>query len=184
MRLIDSLRHRRGFGVHSPLAFQGVKRVISPGRTDYYGYHDIDAELERNINEVSARLLYRWRADARFLLRFCVWMKPRSVQVEDNYNRLLLTALKAYDSRLKPMSGKDVLPDADLVVCDAGAVKNNLHIAEKIIGRDGGMAIVFNPEPDCARRLFAALPYGLMLHSRRWIVLLNRPGMQPISYFF
>lgn len=184
MRLIDCLRHRHGFGVHSPLAFQGVKRVISPGRTDYYGYHDIDAELERNMDKVSARLLYGWRADARFLLRFCVWMQPQTVHVNDVVNPLLLTALKAYDSRLIPISGTEEVAEADLIVCDAGTAKNSIHIAEKNIGRDGGMAIVFNPESDCAKRLFAALPHGVMLYSRKWIILLNRPGMQSISYCF
>lgn len=47
---VRRMRHRRGFGVHSPLAFSMINRVIRQERRySFYAYHFLDTPAERRI---------------------------------------------------------------------------------------------------------------------------------------
>ena len=66
-------RHSRGFGVHSPFAYDLVKCVVSPGNYAYYGYNDIDRALLTPGTDVYNHLQH----DAYLLLRLLVFLKTK-----------------------------------------------------------------------------------------------------------
>ena len=56
---IRRMRHRRGFGVHSPLAFRVVKEVLWPARD--YGFYDENAIRSLSSDPLRTVLLRAWR---------------------------------------------------------------------------------------------------------------------------
>lgn len=69
-------RHTRGFGVHSPLAYNLVKFALCPGRSyGWYGYEDIDLYLEN----ITGRGLRNQRKKARLALRVATFCRSTSV---------------------------------------------------------------------------------------------------------
>ena len=66
-------RHSKGFGVHSPFAYNLVTTVVRPGIYGYYGYDDIESAIyEETDNPEGDPALEN---DARLLLRLAVCLK-------------------------------------------------------------------------------------------------------------
>lgn len=61
-------RHSKGFGVHSPFAYNLVMNVVSPGKYGYYGYDEIEAVFPDRMTARERRI----RLDARLVLRILV----------------------------------------------------------------------------------------------------------------
>lgn len=81
LRRLSTLRHGRGFGVHSPLAYELIKTVLSD-KPPYYGDRQVNELLkgkrERRIGRVVLRLV------ARFL--------PSEVYAEGEFARIVRIA--------------------------------------------------------------------------------------------
>ncbi len=68
------LPHRRGFGVHSPFAYDFLTQVVyAPGR--YYGYKRLDAQFSRKERLLKARRV----AVDRLLFRLANRWQPKSI---------------------------------------------------------------------------------------------------------
>jgi len=63
LTLFRCMRHRRGFGIHSPFAFRFVTEVLAQ-RLPYYGYTDISGDPR-----------------IRLLFRLTVYFRPTTVAV-------------------------------------------------------------------------------------------------------
>ena len=79
-------RHGRGFGIHSPFAFDFITRTLRE-RLPYYGYDDIDAAVASSAAppEISERCL-------RLVFRIAVRFNPASVAILGNRGDSALTA--------------------------------------------------------------------------------------------
>lgn len=104
-------RHGRGFGIHSPFAFDFITRTLRE-RLPYYGYDDIDAAVASSAarQSLSERCL-------RLIFRIAVRFNPSSVAILGDSDMSALTAtLKAVRHDIKITERPD---DADfIIVCD------------------------------------------------------------------
>lgn len=70
--------HRRGYGVHSPFAYNFITRVIYE-RASYYKYADLRAEEKRRAGKESADWLYEPLKVKRLLFRVVNYVRPRTI---------------------------------------------------------------------------------------------------------
>lgn len=72
---LSTIRHGRGFGVHSPIAYRLIREVL-PDKPAYYG----DKEIDRIFADPRSRRI------ARILLRLIACFEPESVYIETPYD--------------------------------------------------------------------------------------------------
>lgn len=170
------LRHSHGFGVHSPLAYNFVKRVITPVNEIYYGYDDI----EREFLDAKGEYTKRERKVAELLLRASVFLKAGSVYFHEGLPELYRTGLIASNSRMIFYSDKKDISKADMVILDSSAGGgmdfNSLPLTPErsifIFGR--------GVEPG---QLYKRMDTGLLLEGRRGsIVLLSGRSLDKLRY--
>lgn len=182
---IARLRHSRGFGVHSPMAFEALHRVIRPKGVAYYGYHDIDLSFDNSsVGRLSGRAETRLRNRARLLLRLTVWQTPPAVWIWPGAQRPLHAAIRAAGKGIRISSRRQDIKKSRLIVTDGGSdMISDRHLAE-LMADDHRILLLFSPEAGMGEKLLGTLPHGLMLESRDWLMVFNRPDMQPIGYSF
>ena len=86
IRQLSMIRHSKGFGVHSPLAFEIITSVL-PDKPAYYADSIINEKFRNK----------RQRRIARVILRLIARFKPESVFVEQLYHFVV----KLADSHVK-----------------------------------------------------------------------------------
>ncbi len=110
------IRHRKGYGVHSPFAYDLLTQVIySPGR--YYDY----AQLDKQFPRWSRLLTHRRRAVDRLLFRLANRWQPERIFApevpEREYNYLRQGCRHAkFTSAPSHKGGETVQPSAKLLV--------------------------------------------------------------------
>lgn len=107
-RLYKRWRHGRGFGIHSPFAYDFITRTLRE-RLPYYGYDDIDAAVASSATQppLSARRL-------RLIFRIAVRFNPASVAIlGDSGESSLTTTLKAVRQNIEITDRTD---DADFII--------------------------------------------------------------------
>lgn len=124
------VRHRCGYGVHSPFAFQFLTNVVYE-QSAYYAYEELDKDLS-----VVQRM--RYRKGLHLLFRLANWLQPSTIVTPENASQakayLQAGCKKAVILSTIPSNGADMIllnkPD-DLA---ANKVKNggillldNLH---------------------------------------------------------
>ncbi len=72
------ITHRRGYGVHSPFAFNFITRVVYE-RTPYYKYADLRAEEKRRKRTECAGWRYEPLKVKRLLFRLVNYARPRTI---------------------------------------------------------------------------------------------------------
>lgn len=75
---VSRFRHRRGYGVHSPFAFNFITRVIFE-RAAYYKYAELRALEKRQRQEKGAAWLYEPLRVKRLLFRLVNFSQPGTV---------------------------------------------------------------------------------------------------------
>lgn len=178
MRLAEAYkrwRHTRGFGVHSPFAFELVTTVVRPGsRYAHYGYEDID-------NSIARPSLPGSRRHARMLLRLAAFLGVGSAFLpKDAYSPPFRAALRAANSRMRLTSAMSEIHKCQLV-CSTGDYVP-LHTLCGFLANPGSIVSIRAMHEDWRQKLFDALPEGLMLYSKDAAIVVNRPGMQKVSY--
>lgn len=101
-------RHGRGFGIHSPFAYDFVTRTLRE-RLPYYGYDDIDAAVAGSLSKsgLSTRCL-------RLIFRIGVRFNPATAAILGDADRDVLTAtLRAVRQDMKIT---DDPCDADFII--------------------------------------------------------------------
>lgn len=99
-------RHRCGYGVHSPFAFDLITGVIYEN-TPYYKYKDLAAEQKRRIPEKDKRWKYESKKVKQFLFRLVNYVQPATI-----VDAGTLSASALYLKAAK--EGADYLPASDL----------------------------------------------------------------------
>ena len=141
LTLFRCLRHRRGFGIHSPFAYAFVTEVLAQ-RLPYYGYADISHD-----------------ARIRLLFRRIVYFQPEKAAVFSSQPDLLRSAVKRASSKV--CLTKDT---PDFVVADADDYAPETYSGLIVSGAN---AIILNALPETRTALADVLPHGMIFDNRR-----------------
>lgn len=170
-------RHSRGFGVHSPFAYDLVKNVISPGNYAYYGYWDID----KAILSPQANAYPSMRKDARLLLRLLVWLKTSQLLIYPPQQTVFSTVAAAAGIKSIDTSNlKTLRLNAGELLLVSGKTPPEGEIS-KII-RIGTPIMAYDPSLRMRNEMKNAMTDGLILEGRRIILAIPRPEMALTSY--
>lgn len=138
-RKLNSLRHRRGFGIHSPFAFRFVTEVLCQ-RLPYYAYSTIGNDRR-----------------VRLLMRLCVELAPATVA-------LLIDSPAPYAAAVAAASRETAIigDDAELTVADAAA---STPEALEALARSGRHMMLINLSRERAATIQAAIPTGMTFYN-------------------
>ena len=168
-------RHSRGYGVHSPFAYDLVKRVIRPPRGyAYYGYEDIDVAAYRSGIPLSCI------REAEMLLRLATYFDVKQAFMPPESMAPYRTALLAANSRMDIItaSGRaDLCP----LVCSTGDYLS-LETLTALLNTPGRIIAIRRIPQGWSQRLFEALEHGVMLYDRQRAIIVSRPEMQKVAY--
>lgn len=175
-------RHRKGFGVHSPFAYNLVTTAINPGVYGYYGYDAIDRLLLSSRERGGAL-----RADARLLLRLLIHLGCR---------RLLLAAAapaltKAVMAAAAKAAGASTalfkegrIPKAtngDFLLIDGQeTLMTNDELRERL--NAGTPVMIAEPTPGQNAMLYASCQRGVIFEGTRLTVAIPREEMAFVAY--
>lgn len=112
---LSRLRHRRGFGIHSPYAYTVVKNIIAPSRG--YAYY-----CERRPEIMNADRCDREVRIARMLMRWCAAQGCRKVRAGDGVPALLLQAMTIAGADVARYWVGDNYADVSVIVLSAGDI--------------------------------------------------------------
>lgn len=147
LTLFRCLRHRRGFGIHSPFAFSFVTEVLAQ-RLPYYGYADISHD-----------------ARIRLLFRLIVYFQPEKAAVFSSQPDLLRRAIIRASSKTSITNDTDT----NFVVADADDYKPEAYSG---LITAGANAIILNTVPETRRAIAEALPHGMIFDNRRGTLII------------
>lgn len=150
------LSRRRGFGIHSPFAFDFVKRVISQP-CSYYCYPVLSATARKN--GISSRYL-------KLLFRLALFFRPASVAVYSDCDSAVTTALKAAVPEISPA------PEPEFMVVDRGG-----HEAEALACLLRGGTVVIGPTAGNAatiQHLWSGISRGMLFRGSRTAIFVGR----------
>ena len=170
-------RHSRGFGVHSPFAYDLVKSVVSPGNYAYYGYWDIDkAILSPKANDYPAL-----RKDARLLLRLLVWLNSTRLLIYPPQQIVFSSVATAAGVKSTDISNlKTLKPDTGDLLVISGKSPRDGETARII--KEGTAAIAYDPSQRLRKEITEAMSNGLILEGIRILLAIPRPQMALTSY--
>lgn len=170
-------RHSRGFGIHSPFAYDLVKNVISPGQYSYYGYWDIDkAILSPQSNDYPAL-----RKDARLLLRLLVWLNVKRLWIYPPSQTVFATVAAAAGIKCSDVSNlKNLATQSGDLLLISGKSPHVGEAAKIITGGTG--TIAFDPSKRLRNEMKEAMKDGLILEGTRAVLAIPRPEMA-LTYY-
>ncbi|MCH5236716.1 MAG: hypothetical protein J1E95_02830 [Muribaculaceae bacterium] len=165
-------RHSKGYGVHSPFAFRMVNDVISPGPYGYYGYKEIDRLCSKGSFKPDRM---------KFLLRLLLFLKSGRLLVFRNLNEELRMVAKL--ASVKALQIKTSLftdfKTEDLLVFPGE--ETDLDLARSAV--DSGVSVMaFHPCEELRQLMSKPIPNGLLLYSKKNILLIPRRDMAYTSY--
>lgn len=152
---LKGLRHRYGFGIHSPFAYRFITGVLAQP-LPYYGYADISSDPR-----------------IRLVFRVTAYFGPQHVLILSSQPRLLKMAVhRAYSQAVVTES---MTSRPDLVIADAMDATED----EIIRHATGGInMVVLNAARNLRPRLAAAMPHGMIFHNGRGtLVVIPAPGL-------
>lgn len=165
-------RHSRGFGVHSPYAYDLIKSVVSPGNYAYYGYWDIDKAILLPQTHDYPSL----RKDARLLLRLIVWLNVKKLIIYPPSQTVFAAVAAAAGVKSMEVSNlKTWSPKAGDFLVISGKSPRDGETA-KIINEGIGI-IAFDPSKRLRKEMTESMIDGLILEGTRIILAIPRPEM-------
>lgn len=170
-------RHSRGFGVHSPYAYDLIKSVISSGDYVYYGYWDIDkAILSPQAHDYPAL-----RKDARLLLRLLVWLNTSRLLIYPPQQTVFSTVAAAAGVKCADASNLKTLPTkaGDLLAISGKSPRDGE--TARIIN-EGIAIIAFDPSKRLRKEMTTAMKDGILLEGTRILLAIPRSEMALTSY--
>lgn len=177
-------RHTRGFGIHSPFAFNLINDWLRPGSV--YGMYG-DADIIRVADEIEAETGISGREKRRIirrgktLLRLLGATHPRTLWIAPGLPVTLTAAAGAAGYRTPDRLCEDRRKAAMLVL----GGQDTLYGAELMrwIGQPGQKSILLFDAPEgVIDHLYESMPDGLMLLGRRVAFLIRRKGMRKLKY--
>lgn len=161
--------------MHSPFAYDIVKRVLYPGRRyAWYGYEMIEETIETGNH------IPNIRKDARRLLRLASFLNIRSAFLPDGSHPALRIALQAADSHVTVLSDPAKVSECRLILSSARHIPLE-KLCSGLTG-DNNIVLISNTPEGWKEKMFEALPQGLMMYDSKSTLIINRPGMNKIAY--
>lgn len=156
-------RASRGYGVHSPLAFRLVSRVVRPERgVAYYG----EELLRLSPSGAGSRM----RERARLLLRFVaelqpsfVWFSPGLPELYREAVRLAGCAVRVFDGKIFP----DETVNADMIVLDGYSLRKKDLTAAL---RPGSSLIGFDLKPSFVDNVMKTIKGGVVIDGKGSVI--------------
>lgn len=171
-------RHSRGFGVHSPFAYDLVRMAIRPGKGyGYYGYNLIEREA---LRPSAAHYTRRDRRDARLLLGILAQLCIRRL--------ILPKGLPLMETAAKGSGAKT------LTSCPARFKEGDFLLARRDCSEAGGKegiikaiesgtpVMILDYDKDIAEAALSAMTDGLAMTGTRILLLIPREGMVLTTY--
>lgn len=160
--IINRLRHKRGFGVHSPLAFMLIRDVVYPPRG--YGYY-VEDEIDAMCDN---------RSDRRFLclgVRLAGRLQPKAVCcMSEKWEPVLTAGRRTADPA-----------DADVVIDPHGRLSMT-EITESLLSRHCEMTILTRHFPSSyCRGITSSHKDCLVLHGSYFTLICRRPGLSAVN---
>lgn len=168
-------RHSRGFGVHSPFAYNLVTNAIRPGAYSYYGYDLID-DILLDPNTPTGRWQKR---DARLLLRILVTLGCRHLWIAPPGQPVFHAAANGAGAECHNFStevpdGKDNFLLLWKDGCDTKAVESWLA--------KGIPLMAINPSPEISALVGKMVKRGTVFSGTRITVAIPREEMALAEY--
>ncbi|MBD5214818.1 MAG: hypothetical protein HDS75_08385 [Bacteroidales bacterium] len=160
MILWSKLRRSRGFGIHSPFAFDLVLRTLRE-RDHYYAYSEL-ARLHREAEKAGTEGLPSEKL-LRLIIRLIARFKPRRVMISGDRSGLISQAVMLADSHI-------ILTDEAptfAILTGHGDQPPEIETACTTV-RAGGVALLLDRRkaPDEAKAIEAVMQRGMTFFSR------------------
>lgn len=175
MILWSRLRRSRGFGIHSPFAFDLVLRTLREC-APYYAYADLDRLRREATDSREGHGRVPSAADLRLLVRLVARFRPRRVLVSDDPTGLLAAAVTLADDRITLGHGDE---PADMVILTGrGDTPAAVDAARDAVMR-GGVALLLDRRhsPDAARHITDPMRRGMTFTSRHKLLAVGDPRL-------
>ena len=170
-------RHSRGYGVHSPFAYELVTTVVSPGNYGYYGYCDIDREILAPGVQVYPTV----RKDARLLLRLLVNLGISRLLIHPPSQPVFSISARAAGIKWSEVGGLKSLSSCrgEMLAVNGKAPREGEVAA---ILSHGAAVIAFDPCQRLRREMKGAMTDGLILEGTRILLAIPRDDMALTEY--
>lgn len=166
-------RATRGYGVHSPLAFRLLGRVVRPARNvAYYGEEKLRLADESQEKVKRARILLRLVAE---LQPSYVWVSPSLPEIYMEAIMLAGGVIRIYDGAIFP----DEMKKGDLIVADNFRMKKT---DLKKIMTPGKTLIAFDVKANFREWVRQTLKGGVSLDALKSIIAVNTSDSEAHNY--
>ncbi len=175
-------RHRRGFGVHSPFAYDIVTTAINPGSYGYYGYEEIDRIL-LSAAEYGGAL----RKDAKLLLRLLIHLRSRRLLLPSSAPGLTKSVMTAAAKAAgvashifkegkapKASPGDFLLFNGHTTLMTTDELRDRLQL--------GTAMMITDPTPGQIAWLYDSSRNGVIFEGTRLILAIPHPDMAFVAY--
>lgn len=165
-------RHSRGFGVHSPYAFQFVNDVVKPGDYGYYAYDALDD---------FPALPPRATRDIRWFVRLSVFLKTKRIIVfQAEFPEIKITSeILGLDFTTLPAVSEMSSGPEDLFIVEDSFISEDT--VEKVI-KNHTPVLALNPGKKLREILCKERNRGLLLTGKRRILYIPRESMAFTAY--
>lgn len=172
-------RHSKGFGVHSPFAYNLVTTVVRPGIYGYYGYDDIESAIyEETDNPDGDPALEN---DARLLLRLAVCLKTERLVLMRCGNKPFEAAAKGAGIHCLKIAGASdfsAKPGDMVVLADESGSPEEVASLLKA----GAAVTGFDSPINNLSATAQSQGYGLLLTGKRVFIAIPNKGMAFVEY--
>lgn len=169
-------RHSKGYGVHSPYAFNFVNDVLRPGRYGLYSYLELDDHLrpEERFNISFSNLV-------KFTLRLTVFLETKRI-ISLGPSRLSELVAKCLKIPYVVFSGKEPLGfiKGDLLIIEDS--DNDKERVRQAIEDYKIPVFAINPDINSRRILETPISRGLLLNGKHRMILIPRKEMAYTAY--
>ncbi|MDE6697589.1 MAG: hypothetical protein K2K25_11985 [Muribaculaceae bacterium] len=170
LKYINSWRHTRGYGVHSPLAFKIVKECVRPDSR--YGFYS-DAFLDFEYHEDRKSL-----KNARLAIRLINLLRPSRIWYP-NGDKRLCTALKMSFPSIHLSTQKECPKNVNFII--SSGCRDIKGMWEKMDGSDECTMLIFSKIKEEEPLGMGKTP-SMILYGRNFTIMIRRVGMERICY--
>ncbi len=170
MILWSKLRRSRGFGIHSPFAFDLVLHTLRE-RAPYYSYPEI-RKLLADAREKGIRRLPSEK-ELRLTVRLVARFQPRSAEIFGDESGLIAATIALADSRVTPTD------DNPAMVIIAGRADEAAKGAAVAAVRAGGVVLLLDRRKNraTAQAIMASMRCGMTFYSRHKLLAVGAPHL-------